>query len=221
MDWSWMTDWLPRPGEASPTLQLAFLTMFALVILAIVVLIIYVLTIRRVARELQGQVSALEAGRRQNAERLDGLTTAVERLAKHHHIGASMGHEPFVADDQPVIVEASVDNSIPWVNPVPLLHDNPDLLRDSDLPLERFADPAPITDPNMRVQGPISGSGRALPPVPPDPRRLRQFVAPARNITSEPITAVDAPAIVLPDDEPQPRLPRHAAPDTAGRHAAH
>jgi hypothetical protein len=92
-------------------------------------------------------------------------------------------------------------------------------VRDTDLPLERFADPAPITDPNLRALPAQTGSGRQLPPVPPDPRRLRQYVAPARNITSEPITAVDAPAIVAPADEHLPRRPRHAAPDT-GRHAA-
>lgn len=209
----WLTDWLPQPGQASRELQLLFLTLFALTILAIVLLGILAAAQRRRLSTAEGKITKMETARRQNEARLDGLTTAVERLARHHHIGATMGEGPVVGDDQPVIVEQTVDGSIPWVNPVHAIHDHPEIVRDSDLPLERFADPAPITDPNLRAVP--TGDGRALPPVPPDPRRLRQYVTPARNITSEPITAVDAPVIVPAD----PGRARHAAPN-GGRHAA-
>lgn len=206
-------DWLPETYQASGPVQLVVMTVVGLGALALVLLAIYVAAARRQMREAQDKITKMETARRQNEERLNGLTTAVERLARHHHIGATMGQGPVVGDDQPVIIEQTVDGSIPWVNPVHAIHDHPEIVRDSDLPLERFADPAPITDPNLRAVP--SGDGRALPPVPPDPRRLRQYVAPARNITSEPITAVDSPVIVPAD----PRRARHAAPD-GGRHAA-
>lgn len=206
-------DWLPETYQASGLVQLVVMTVVGLGALALVLLAIYVAAIRRAVREAQDKITKMETARRQNEARLDGLTTAVERLARHHHIGATMGEGPVVGDDQPVIVEQTVDGSIPWVNPVHAIHDHPEIVRDSDLPLERFADPAPITDPNLRAVP--SGDGRALPPVPPDPRRLRQYVTPARNITSEPITAVDAPVIVPAD----PGRARHAAPN-GGRHAA-
>lgn len=206
-------DWLPQAYQASGLVQLVVMTVVGLGALALVLLAIYVAAIRRAVREAQDKITKMETARRQNEARLDGLTTAVERLARHHHIGATMGEGPVVGDDQPVIVEQTVDGSIPWVNPVHAIHDHPEIVRDSDLPLERFADPAPITDPNLRAVP--TGDGRALPPVPPDPRRLRQYVTPARNITSEPITAVDAPVIVPAD----PGRARHAAPN-GGRHAA-
>jgi hypothetical protein len=206
-------DWLPEAYQASGLVQLVVMTVVGLGALALVLLGIYVAAIRRAMREAQDKITKMETARRQNEARLDGLTTAVERLARHHHIGATMGQGPVVGDDQPVIVEQTVDGSIPWVNPVHAIHDHPEIVRDTDLPLERFADPAPITDPNLRAVP--TGDGRALPPVPPDPRRLRQYVTPARNITSEPITAVDAPVIVPVD----PGRARHAAPD-GGRHAA-
>lgn len=206
-------DWLPETYQASGLVQLVVMTVVGLGALALVLLAIYVAAIRRAVREAQDKITKMETARRQNEARLDGLTTAVERLARHHHIGATMGEGPVVGDDQPVIVEQTVDGSIPWVNPVHAIHDHPEIVRDSDLPLERFADPAPITDPNLRAVP--TGDGRALPPVPPDPRRLRQYVTPARNITSEPITAVDAPVIVPAD----PGRARHAAPN-GGRHAA-
>jgi hypothetical protein len=206
-------DWLPEAYQASGLVQLVVMTVVGLGALALVLLAIYVAAIRRAVREAQDKITKMETARRQNEARLDGLTTAVERLARHHHIGATMGQGPVVGDDQPVIVEQTVDGSIPWVNPVHAIHDHPEIVRDTDLPLERFADPAPITDPNLRAVP--TGDGRALPPVPPDPRRLRQYVTPARNITSEPITAVDAPVIVPAD----PRRARLAAPD-GGRHAA-
>lgn len=206
-------DWLPEAYQASGLVQLVVMTVVGLGALALVLLGIYVAAVRRAVREAQDKITKMETARRQNEARLDGLTTAVERLARHHHIGATMGQGPVVGDDQPVIVEQTVDGSIPWVNPVHAIHDHPEIVRDTDLPLERFADPAPITDPNLRAVP--TGDGRALPPVPPDPRRLRQYVTPARNITSEPITAVDAPVIVPAD----PGRARHAAPD-GGRHAA-
>lgn len=207
-------DWLPQTYQASGLVQLVVMTVVGLGALALVLLAIYVAAIRRAVREAQDKITKMETARRQNEARLDGLTTAVERLARHHHIGATMGQGPVVGDDQPVIVEQTVDGSIPWVNPVHAIHDHPEIVRDTDLPLERFADPAPITDPNLHAVP--TGDGRALPPVPPDPRRLRQYVTPARNITSEPITAVDAPTIVTPADAGRAR---HAAPD-GGRHAA-
>ena len=210
-------DWLPRAGEASPALQLLFLTLIGLGALILVVLVISVAALRRRLTATEATLVRLETGRRQNAERLDGLTTAVNRLATHHHVGAAMGHDydGDAEDDTPVLIEQAVDSSIPWVNPVHAIVDHPDIVRDADLPLDRFADPAPISDPNMPA---VRSGGRQLPPVPPDPRRLRQFVAPARTITSEPITAVDVP--VIPQHaEDAPRPARHAAP-TSGRHAA-
>jgi hypothetical protein len=213
----WLTDWLPQPGEASRELQLVFLTLCALTILAIVLLGIMAAAQRRRLSTAEAKITKMETARRQNEERLEGLTTAVNRLATHHHVGASMGHdyEGDALDDHAVIIEQAVDSSIPWVNPVHAIHDHPEIVRDTDLPLDRFADPAPVSDPNIPAVRP---DGRALPPVPPDPRRLRQYVAPARTITSEPITAVDAPITVQHAAE-APRPARHAAP-AVGRHAA-